>query len=133
VELGLKPAIQGLAVDGHRVVLIRALGPGLLPFGVEEVVAEPVITVVDQFGNILGRGVPMRELSDQQFALISQAFADSGALSVPRTSGDVVFLLPVGGVVTARVESMSSTPGEVLIEAYILPWTEFDRATQVSK
>lgn len=75
----------------------------------------------------------MRELSGQQFALISQAFADCGAFPVPRSSTDAVLLLPISGIVTARVESAAFESGEVLVEAYILPWTEFDRSTRVSK
>lgn len=133
VELNATAAIQGLVIEGTRVVLIRAIGPGLSAYNVAAAIADPAIVVTDQHGNDLGRGIPMRELSDEQYALITRACTDSGAFPVSRTSDDAVLLRPVSGIVTARVTSASSAAGEVLIEAYVLPWTEFDRATYVAQ
>ncbi len=111
-------AIPGFVIDGsaHRRVLIRAVGPGLAPFNVPNVLANPSLQVY--------RGqtqIAQNEdwSSDSSLAAL---FTQVGAFSLPAGSRDaaLVATLPPGAYTAFVRGGGSSEQGEVLIELYFV-------------
>lgn len=110
--------IAGFTIGGlgSKTVLVRAIGPGLAPFGVPDVLADPKLELFsgplkthenDDWGGT-------RELTD--------AFAQVGAFNLPAASRDALLLvtLPPGSY-TAQVTGVNNTTGVALIEIYEVP------------
>jgi hypothetical protein len=116
--------IGGFVVQGAQPkrMLIRAAGPALRPFGVEDALADPVLRVFssgvvaaenDNWAQPMGPGNPALA------AEIASASAQVGAFSFPGGSADsaVVVTLPPGAY-SAVVEGGRGTTGQGLVEAY---------------
>jgi hypothetical protein len=120
--------ITGFVVAGPgtsaKKMLVRAIGPTLKRFGIENPVARPVLRIYDSAGQPYTNayvypavvGGPTYE-SD-----LANALASVGAFPTDPGSGDVVLLVPfVPGAYTAQVTSADASGGEVLIEIYEVP------------
>lgn len=112
--------IGGFVVDEqHRWVLIRALGPALLPLGVDNAIADPYLTLYR--GN-----TPYYYNGDwstrHDAGMIAQVAARVGASPLPAGSKDAALLVELPpGIYTAHVQPESGGGGVALLEFYIVP------------
>lgn len=112
--------IGGFIVEGHpRWVLIRAVGPGLVPHGVTDALADPYLTIFKSTTpHFYSDDWHKRPDKDQ----IREAAARVGAFPLGETSKDAALLIELPpGAYTAHVEPESGGPGTALVEIYILP------------
>ncbi len=115
-------AITGFVVGGSgpRRVLIRAVGPGLTPFGVAGALTNPSI--------MLWRGATQIGGNDDYAsggevdASLPATFTRVGAFSLPANSRDAAMVTTLEpGAYTAQIRGGTATEtGEVLLEVYFL-------------
>lgn len=114
--------IAGFIIEGAaaRRVLIRAVGPGLTPFGVAGVVAEPTLEIYNGKG-LLHATVGAWGLQPNADE-VRGAFASAGAFALAEGSKDaaMVIALPPGNW-TVQVGGAGTATGVALIEVYALP------------
>ena len=120
VGTGANALVPGFVIGGGGPLrlLIRAVGPGLAPFGVTGLLADPQITVIP-----LGGGTPIAANDNWGGdAALRSAFAAAGAFDLPLDSRDAAVLvrLPPGGY-TVVVSGVSNTTGTALVEIYDVP------------
>jgi hypothetical protein len=106
--------------SGSKPILMRAVGPtlGLPPFKVGGVIADPLIVLKQQSNGVtLASNDNWSESAD--VALISDAFTQTGAFSIPGGSKDAALVanLPAGSY-TAIVSGAGSTSGVAIAEVY---------------
>jgi hypothetical protein len=104
--------------DGLRtLLLVRAVGPGLAPFGVSGTLRTPQLRVIDTAGAAVAP-------ANQPFALptVAAATERTGAFALSAGSADVaqLYYLP-GGAFTAHVSSANDDSGAVLLEIFEVP------------
>jgi hypothetical protein len=120
-EVGTGPnvLIAGFSISGTgtETILIRGIGPSLTSFGVNGVLSNPELTIVDSQGNVVASnsgwgGDPT----------LSSVFAQVGAFALPTDSADsaIVVTLPAGSY-TARLDGANQTTGKGLLEIYNVP------------
>lgn len=101
---------------GVTMVLIRAVGPGLVQFGVPSVLTAPALRVFrgdTQIGAIFGWNDAPE---------LREAFGKVGAFALPAGSVDAVMLLTLDpGNYSAQVSGQGGTSGAVLLEIYEVP------------
>ena len=120
VGTGAEALVPGFVIGGAgpKQLLIRAVGPGLAPFGVAGLLNDPQLSVVP-----LGRtaAVAANDNWGGTTELIA-AFATVGAFGLPAGSGDaaVVVWLPPGAY-TVTVSGVGGTTGVALVEIYEMP------------
>ncbi len=111
----VQPAITGFVVDGKtpRRVLVRAIGPALVQFGVGNPVANPSLTVFK--GNS-----PIAQNSGWGGApSLAAVFSAAGAFALPVTSLDCAVVLNLEpGLYTTHVRG--DVGSEVLLEVYFV-------------
>lgn len=121
IAAGGEPLIGGFVVSGagERLVLIRAIGPGLAAFGVPGALAQPALT--------LFRGTEVVATNTgwsaaENAIAIRAASARVGAFALAETSRDCALLatLPAGAY-TIQVAGVAGATGVVLIEVYEVP------------
>ncbi len=102
---------------GPTTLLLRAVGPGLVQFGLGGALADPRLQLFNAAGVLVvgnddwGGG-----------ASLSAAFSQVGAFALPPTSKDAVLLstLPAGAY-TVQISGANATRGIALVEVYELP------------
>jgi hypothetical protein len=105
-----------IAGDAPKRLLIRAVGPGLAPFGVSNRLVDPQLSLVP-----LG-GLPLAANDDWPTLMsVQAAFVAAGAFSLPLGSRDaaLVITLEPGGY-TVVVSGVGATTGNALVEIYDL-------------
>lgn len=123
VGTGANALIAGFVVSGTapKTLLIRAVGPGLTPFGVSGVLADPVLQVYAQ-------GEPQPRTGNDDWGTI--AYADQieatahavNAFPLPVGSKDAALLLTLPpGNYSAVVTGQGGTTGVALVEVYEVP------------
>lgn len=120
VGVGENELIAGFVVGGAGPsrLLVRAVGPGLAPFGVTDRLAQPVLSLRSRFGDLIQRNQGWS--SGNNAADISGAAKLVGAFSIePADCAMVVTLAP--GEYTAQVGGVGGSTGEALVEIYVLP------------
>lgn len=118
VGAGDRALIAGFVLSGTqpRRVLIRAVGPGLMPLGVPGPLADPVLA--------LYRGSALVAANDdwqisRSPAVVAATAALVGAFPLPAASLDAALLLTLEpGAYTAIVTSADGTVGLALVEIY---------------
>jgi hypothetical protein len=125
-------AFTGFVVAGNesRAVLIRAIGPGLAPFGITDALGNPRITLVnaatnlaiatnDDWGSDPDAPSPYAGRADA----VKRTSATMGAFPLAENSKDAVVILTLApGAYIAQVTSPDATDsGQALIEVYMLP------------
>ncbi len=108
--------ISGFVVTGDRkrTILVRAIGPGLLSYGVNDVVSRPVLELRNAAGERVAEGASWE--SSPAFAT---AFAATGAFPLAGGSADAVMLAELEpGAYTALVTNADGTGGVLLTEVY---------------
>lgn len=109
-------ALTGFVISGTeiRTVLIRAVGPGLAPFGITNFLRDPVLsglqTTNDDWTTTTAEG-------------IRRTSAALGAFPLPESSKDaaVIIRLQPGSYVAQASAVDPTESGQVLIEVYVLP------------
>ena len=119
VGTGEQALVPGFFIGGDapKLLLIRAVGPGLAPFGVTGVLADPQPSVAP-----LGQNLTVAANDNWGgSASLQSAFAQAGAFALPAGSSDaaVVVRLPPGGY-TVVVSGVAGTTGTALVEVYDL-------------
>ncbi len=120
VGTGANALVPGFVIGGAgpKQLLIRAVGPGLAPFGVTGLLVDPQLTVTP-----LGRTAAVAANDNWGgTAELIAAFAAVGAFGLPSGSGDaaVVVRLPPGAY-TVTVSGVANTTGTALVEIYDVP------------
>ncbi|MEO6245797.1 MAG: N-acetylmuramoyl-L-alanine amidase [Opitutaceae bacterium] len=117
VGTGADAMIAGFVVAGTGTlrVLIRAVGPGLVPFGVTDALADPRLEVRDATG--------LLAVNDNWDANLAPVFAQAGAFALTPGSPDaaLVLTLVAGRSYTAQVSGGGGPTGEALVEVYEAP------------
>jgi hypothetical protein len=110
----------GFVISGNasKQLLIRAVGPGLVPFGVGDTLPDPQVAVVRQ-----GATEPLA-MNDNwsNAANLRAAFTASGAFGLPGESNDAAILVTLEpGAYTVIVSSVTANvTGQALVEIYDL-------------
>jgi hypothetical protein len=103
---------------GSRRLLIRAVGPGLVPLGVAGAAANPRVSLFRA-----GTSTPIEGNDDWGGATgLAEVFASVGAFALPPGSKDsaLIATLPPGSY-TAQVSGVDNTTGIALAEVYEVP------------
>lgn len=119
VGSGEQALVPGFVVGGTapKLLLIRAVGPGLEQFGVADVLADPQLSLVP-----LGRDFPVAANDNWGGgATLTSAFTQAGAFTLPAGGKDAAVLvrLPPGGY-TVVVSGVGAGTGTALVEIYDL-------------
>jgi hypothetical protein len=94
---------------------VRAVGPGLAPFGVAGVLADPRVAVIGASGLVA-------ENDNWSGTEPAAAAAGSGAFALTAGSRDAALVLTLApGAYTAQVHGVGAAAGVVLLEIYELP------------
>jgi len=115
--------IGGFIVQGSqpKMVIIRAIGPELIPFGVPNVLVDPTLELHD------GTGALIASNDNWQTTIIGgiitqdqvQEILNSGRAPTDARESAIIANLPAGNY-TAIVRGVSSTTGVALVEVYDL-------------
>ena len=101
-----------LAGPGRKSVLLRAVGPGLAPFGVAGLLLDPRVVVRHATGEVARN-------DNWSAATLGAAAAAVGAFPLPPDSADAGLLLDLpGGSYTAQIEGADAGAGAALVEIY---------------
>lgn len=101
-------------------VLVRGVGPSLAGFGLDGLIADPLLTLFGQGSAVLAGSDNWSNASDAP--LIAQAAARVGAFPLAETSRDAALLAVLGGApYTAQVAAKGTGGGIALVEAYEVP------------
>ncbi len=116
-DTSVEPVIAGFVLDAPAQVLMRGVGPGLVPFGVENPLANPRIALFRQ-----ADGVQLTSNDDWSGADVEAAAQRSGAFALPAGSADACILatLPAGSY-TVHLSADAGITGTALIEVYLVP------------
>ena len=110
-------AFPGFFLNGtqSQTVMIRAVGPGLAPLGVANVVADPVLELYSGQNKV-------GENDDWTGTQAVELAAKVGAFALPAGSADSALLayFPPGAY-TAQLTGPANTSGNALIEVYEVP------------
>lgn len=119
VTLGEGTLIAGLAISGNapKTLLVRGVGPGLTPFGVAGVLADPKITVFSSNTQIATND--NWETGTSTAAQITTTAAQVGAFALTAGSKDAALLITLQpGLYTVVVGGVGNTTGVALVEIY---------------
>jgi hypothetical protein len=122
VGAGSAVVIPGFVTVGgtaSKRLLMRAVGPGLSPFGVGNVLLDPAMTVTNSAGLVVASNDNWQSASN-----LAELVSATGRLTFPLGAGsrDAALLvsLPPGGY-TVQVTGVGNTSGNVLVEVYEVP------------
>ncbi|HEY1764913.1 MAG TPA: hypothetical protein VGF85_08300 [Opitutaceae bacterium] len=116
------PMEAGFVIEGvtRRWVLVRGVGPSLVPFGVTDAVNNPQVTVYS--GSNVQATLSAWSGDPNLVPGFNAIFALAGAFSLTSGSADCAGIYELGpGTYTAQA-SAGGQGGEMLIEVYILPF-----------
>lgn len=126
VGVGENSLFAGVVVGGAGItrLLLRAVGPGLAPFGVGGLLARPAMAFYRSDG--AGGQTLLRTNSGWSTGGIAQDLASAavlvGAFPLPEGSADCAMVVEVmPGAYTIQVSGVGDTTGEALVEIYVLP------------
>jgi sugar lactone lactonase YvrE len=113
--------IAGIVISGSQPasVLVRAVGPTLASFGVNGVLEQPTLSVVDSNGDTLATNTGWATNSNASG--ITLASTSAGAFALPPGSADCALLMTLPpGSYTAIVSGVGGSSGTALVEAYLV-------------
>ncbi len=103
-------------------LLIRAVGPTLRKFGVDDVATDPVLRVFDHTDRHLGSNDNWSQNSNTSAADLAAIATAAGAFALDAESDDAALLLELSpGVYTAQVTTADGASGQALLELYLVP------------
>jgi phosphodiesterase/alkaline phosphatase D-like protein len=114
---------SGFVISGQssRKVLIRAVGPTLTSFGLNDALAQPMLTVY-QGSNVIATAGPWGK-DEETIKELTDVFDRAGSFRFMDTnSRDAAVMLNLApGSYTTQVRSGDSKPGSALLEVYDVP------------
>lgn len=113
------PLVAGFVISGNtaETVLLRGIGPGLSQFGLSGTLNTPALTLYNHSGAIVASNSGWGGS-----ALLSTAFSQVGAFSLPVGSADAALLQTLApGNYTAQLSNADSTAGLGMVEIYEVP------------
>jgi hypothetical protein len=116
VGTGSNVLASGFVIAGTDAdyVLVRAVGPGLSPFGLSGLLANPVLTLYNSAGQVVA--------SNSQWggtAALIQAFLAVGAFSLDPNSSDAALSVALPpGTYSAVVSGAANSTGTAILEVY---------------
>ncbi|MBL9188795.1 MAG: CotH kinase family protein [Opitutaceae bacterium] len=113
--------IGGFVVAGtaYKRMLIRAIGPTLRAFGVNDALADPVLTIYSGTSVLASND---RWAAGTQAAAVTAASSRVNAFALATNTEDAVLLLTVApGAYTAEVRGKGGSTGVALLEIYEVP------------
>jgi len=113
---GSQVLIAGFVITGtgDKTVVLRAVGPGLKPFGLTNLMANPELQVYSSTGALIAQNIGWEGTS-----VLSALFSQVGAFALPATSADSALSMSLApGSYTIHVFDASSQGGIVLAEIY---------------
>ncbi len=116
---GNQTLIVGFVVGAGEALplLVRGVGPALSVFGVNGVLADPVLSLLSGAGATVGANDDWGSAANA--AEVATAAARSGAFALPSNGRDAALLTPLGaGAYTAQVTGKGAGTGIALMEAY---------------
>ena len=100
-------------------VLVRAVGPGLIPFGVTGTLPRPVMTL---FSGSSAIRTNTGWTADGYKADLAAAAQAVGAFALADSSADSAVLVRLApGSYTVQISDLGGTVGEALVEIYVVP------------
>jgi hypothetical protein len=114
--------IAGFVVQGSQPakLLIRGDGPSLGQFGVTGTLTQPVLTIYDSKGDLVGTNSGWG--TNANAAQIAASASVVGAFALPSNSADSALLLTLQpGAYTAQVSGANGSTGVALVEVYQSP------------
>jgi hypothetical protein len=104
---GQDTLIAGLVVERPSNVLIRGIGPGLLPFQISQPLAQPVLTLFDQAGKVIAQNSDWRlaipgSNPESPPTIVTEVMARVGAFA-PATGDAALYLRLAPGLYTAQL------------------------------
>jgi hypothetical protein len=122
VAPGEQTLIAGFVISGDapKTLLIRAVGPGLAPYGVGNLLANPELTLYRQNSD----GAAWTQVAtNADWSYVSGAtlatFARLGAFNIPVGSNDAALFIRLSpGTYTAHASGLGGASGVALIEIY---------------
>ena len=124
VAAGDDALVSGFVISGstNRSVLVRAIGPTLAAFGVNDSLARPVLSVF-QGSNMVATNSAWGGPSRAAVEAMTDAFDRAGAFRLLDDAGyDAAVVLSLApGSYTVQVKSGDAAPGATLLEVYDLP------------
>jgi hypothetical protein len=121
VGTGDDALIPGFVIDGEGTVriLVRAVGPGLAPFGVTNALPDPTLALYRDATVI---GVNNDWGASANPSDITAAAASVGAFALPKNSFDAALLVTLpAGAYSAIVSGVGGATGPALVEIYVVP------------
>ena len=120
---GGETLIAGFVVGaGSRQVLIRGIGPALVPFGVTGALADPRVILYDGAGRIVAENDNWSSGGATVSAALTAAAGRAGAFPLTANSLDAALLTMLApGSYTVHLSGASTASGVALIEAYEVP------------
>lgn len=119
VGSGDRVLIGGFAISGEQPaqVLVRAAGPALTGFGIEEVLVDPVLTLFAADGRKLNVNSTWGDAPNSE--ALAEAAEAVGAFSFASGSTDAAMLLVLEpGIYTIQVKGRNDSVGVALVEVY---------------
>lgn len=113
--------ISGFVISGEqpRVLLLRAVGPGLAGYGVTGVAADPKLTLYNSAGETLRINDDWEGGGGTNAGELASAMTQAGAFALQSNSRDSAMLVTLPpGAYTMHVEDQTGSGGIVLIELY---------------
>jgi len=124
VGIGEESAFAGFVIEGPATMtlLIRAIGPTLGTFGVNGILADPIISLTDSTGTIVATNDNWGSGGTTLRNTIIAAADQVGAFPLENTSLDSTLLITLApGSYTARAVGALDGTGVCLVELYIVP------------
>lgn len=120
VGTGANAPIVGFVTAGNatKQVLIRAIGPTLMGFGVTGVIPDPQLVLYRQ-----GSATPLQQNDNWGgTTVLKSVFGATGAFALGDSSRDAALLVTLEpGAFTAQISGVNNTTGVALIEVYEVP------------
>ncbi len=124
VATGNDALVSGFVISGttNRTVLVRAVGPTLAAFGVNDALAQPLLSVY-QGDRLLASNSGWSGIERTAAVPLTDAFDRAGAFRlVDEDSRDAAVILSLApGAYTVQVRSGDGSAGAALLEIYELP------------
>jgi hypothetical protein len=120
VGTGAGILIAGFVVnDNARTILVRGVGPGLAPFGVTGMLADPELRIFRETQLVAENNDWGASPNSASLSATAQAV---GAFALPSGSRDAVLLVTLPpGAYTAQVSGANGATGVALVEVYEVP------------
>src|SRR6266496_3984493 len=124
VQTGDNVTIGGFIIEGSgpKTVIVRAIGPELIPFGIPNALADPTLELHDSTRALIASNNDWQTTIKGEIITSDQvgAIQNSGHVPSQPSESAIIATLPPGNY-TAIVRGVNNTVGVALVEVYDLP------------